>query len=231
MWVVWFCSVKLVFFVGSRVNPNLFSKRCQTWMRRSNPATPTSSVRLSISTGVLSDRYKCVKSIMNSGDLTIHRKAREYAAFLESTLRPDHALAVAKADEIRAEMDEYQNLQQRLLLLSASGSPSTTTEDATMFVDLGFGVLSCEAVIVPTPSNKKNENGTVDSSTTIFVHVGMGFHVELTPDEAQKAIRRRLEYLQAVYKARQAAADAIKKHILSTEEILDELARLNRISY
>lgn len=168
---------------------------------------------------------------MNSGDLTIHRKAREYAAFLESTLRPDHALAVAKADEVLSEMDEYRKLQQQLLPSSASGSPSTTTEDATMFVDLGFGVLSCEAVIVPTTSNKKNEDGMVDSASTIFVHVGMGFHVELTPDEAQKAIRRRLKYLQGVYKARQAAADAIKKHIHSTEQILDELARLNRISY
>lgn len=134
------------------------------------------------------------------------QKIQEYVTFLESTLRPDYDRARALADQVRIEIKDYHLLQQQL---KQRDLPIT-------HVDLGFGVLHCEVASSDRDS--------------IFVHMGMGFHVDLSFDEADEAINRRLEYLDGRLKARQARADTIRDHILSTEEILSKLSRLRRTS-
>jgi hypothetical protein len=186
--------------------------------------------------------------------MMIHRKVEECTAFLKSTLRPDYQRACGEADAVRTELDDYRQLQQQLwreeLQEEKEDEPSkNATADSTCnnnisshnnssLVDLGFGVLSCEAVVVPTPNiiNKnddddQNQQQPPSEARSIFVHVGMGFHVELCHEEAQRAIQRRLQHLHGVWQTRQAAADAIRDHIVSTEQILDELSRLKNISY
>jgi hypothetical protein len=188
--------------------------------------------------------------------MMIHRKVEECTAFLKSTLRPDYQRACGEADAVRTELDDYRQLQQQLwqeeqqvveenekdepkhnATADSTGNNNISSNNKSSLVDLGFGVLSCEAVVVPTP-NIINKNDDDDQNQhqqsearSIFVHVGMGFHAELCHDEAQQAIQRRLQYLHGVWKTRQAAADAIRDHIVATEQILDELSRLKNISY
>jgi Prefoldin subunit len=194
--------------------------------------------------------------------MMIHRKVEECTAFLKSTLRPDYQRACVQADAVRTELDDYRQLQQQLWreeqqvdqekeeepTKNATADPTRTnisSKNSSSLVDLGFGVLSCEAVVVVVPpppninvknNNKKNDDDQnqqqqPNEARSIFVHVGMGFHVELRHEEAQQAIQRRLQHLHGVWQTRQTAADAIRDHIVSTEQILDELSRLKNISF
>lgn len=136
----------------------------------------------------------------------VSQRVQEYVAFLESTLRPDHDKARALAEQVRTEINDYQLLQQQIKHRNLPTAP----------VDLGFGVLNCEVAARQCDS--------------ILVHVGMGFHVDLTFDEADIAIEQRLKYLNDRLKTRQSRADTIRDHITSTEEILSKLSRLSTLA-
>ena len=78
-------------------------------------------------------------------------------------------------------------------------------------VDLGHGTLFCNAV------------GELD---TIYVHVGMGFHVEMTVTEAIAFVKKRLSFLETnVLKRKEAQVREITDHIVTASAILDELTQ------
>lgn len=141
---------------------------------------------------------------MSAEDIT--EKIEEYAKFVSKKLRPELSLAESSRDETRKEMKEYQELSDKLKAFQKEG----TSELKTM-VDLGHGAIHCNAI------------GNLDK---IYLHVGMGFHVEMTIPEAIGFIDKRLDFLQkSVLKGKEAKVKEITDHIMEAATILDELNR------
>jgi prefoldin subunit 5 len=67
----------------------------------------------------------------------------------------------------------------------------------------------------------------VDTTTkTIFVHIGMGFHIEYTWDEALRYVQKQIDYLNhVVLPHRMTKSKTVLTHIQSSERILDELSK------
>lgn len=130
---------------------------------------------------------------------TVQAKIDEYRSFLDQTLRPEMALAQSAKQVVDEEIQAYEDLQHRLPTL-----PSTLT------VDLGWNKAYCEALI--------------DSDSKIFVDVGMGFHVELTAEEAADFCAQRLQFLQRKLADRKEKLRKVEEHVSTAEDILDHLA-------
>jgi|EP00979_Chaetoceros_neogracilis_P018747 prefoldin alpha subunit len=134
----------------------------------------------------------------------LREKLNEYINFIDHTLHPQLKVAISQREETESEMREYQELQHNLELFKDG-----KMKDVTM-VDLGHKLMYCQAKI--TDCNH------------VFVSIGMGFHAELTIDEALVYIKRRMNFLnreklsKRVDKARDIAA-----HMEKSLEILDSL--------
>lgn len=143
----------------------------------------------------------------------IQRKLDEYSVFLRNVLRPDHEALSRLEQETRNEIAEYEDLQTRLNdLQSGSGSGSDDARGCVVdVVDLGHQKVFCRA--------------TIDDTSRVFVHVGMGFHAELTVPEALVYVQKRIEFLsRTVLPHRVAKSRTVLAHVQSTEQILDELS-------
>jgi len=133
----------------------------------------------------------------------IRQKLEEYSSFLREVLRPDSEALSAAENEARMEIEEYKELRERLT--------DWNSVDPHL-VDLGSNKVQCRA--------------TVDDSSTIFVNVGMGFHVELTVDEALAYVDKRIHFLSSqVLKHRSEKSRQVQEHIQSSTMILEELSR------
>ncbi len=139
----------------------------------------------------------------------ISEKVNEYSKFVADVLRPDLGACLRAVDAARREAGEYRELVASLadLRRDAGGSLSSLRP----LVDLGHGKVYCEAI--------------VEHAATLFVHVGMGFHAELTIDEAITFVGKRLEYLDGVMGHHQDKARLVKDHVAFCEAILDQLRR------
>jgi len=166
--------------------------------------------------------------VNNAGTLEeMSDKRDEYTTFIERTLRPQLQIAVSNREETESEIEEYQALrsnlttllkkqqqqqQQQQQLEHENHDDSTKKNELESLVDLGHGIAYCRA-IVPDPS-------------TVFVHVGMGFHVEFSLDEAVRFIDRRVSYLKD-----DVLADLVKKattvgnHLRGVLDIMETLDR------
>lgn len=144
-----------------------------------------------------------------------HAKLMEYRNFADNVLRPQLLQAKASKQSIQQEIDEYRELLEQLQHKPCGGVGGGGEKDNENLiqVDLGHGKVFCEA---------KTEH--VDT-TTIFIHVGMGFHVELTIVEGISFIRKRLHYLDQVLKHRDSKVKRIEEHVASSEYILNELSK------
>jgi prefoldin alpha subunit len=134
----------------------------------------------------------------------LREKLNEYINFIDHTLHPQLKVAISQREETESEMREYQELQHNLELFKDG-----KMKDVTM-VDLGHKLMYCQAKITDCKH--------------VFVSIGMGFHAELTIDEALVYIKRRMNFLnreklsKRVDKARDIAA-----HMEKSLEILDSL--------
>lgn len=141
---------------------------------------------------------------MSSEDIV--EKMEEYSQFVTQKLRPELERAEKSRDETRREMKEYDDLFQRL-----TGFKKEAIKEINTVVDLGHGTLFC------------NARGELDS---IYVHVGMGFHVQMTIAEAIPFVKRRLTFLETnVLKRKEAQVREITDHIVTASTILDELTQ------
>lgn len=132
----------------------------------------------------------------------IKQKLEEYSTFLRNVLRPDFDVLSAAEKETRMEIEEYKQLLMRLENLAII---------KPHLVDLGFNKVQCQA--------------TVDDSSKVFVHVGMGFHVELTMEEALAYVQKRIHFLSSqVLKHRSEKTRRVQEHIQSSTLILDQLS-------
>ena len=76
-------------------------------------------------------------------------------------------------------------------------------------VDLGHEVIYCKAVI--------------DEPSKIYVHTGMGFHVEMTIDEATAFVGKRIRLLRQSLELKTQKATTIAVHIEETILVLQQL--------
>lgn len=134
----------------------------------------------------------------------IQSKVEEYSKFVDEVLRPDLIALEAAELETEHEIRDYSNLRRDLqdlrITKTASFNPS---------VDLGHQVVFCE--------------GSVDDTSKLFVHVGMGFHAELTLDEAASFCEKRSAFLREVLSYRREKTQTVRTHLDSSLLILDEL--------
>jgi len=137
----------------------------------------------------------------------IQQKVDEYATFLRNVLRPDFDLLSNDVDATKQEIAEYEDLVDRLEKMQKKQS---TMDDKEERVDLGHQKVFCRA--------------TIDDPGHVYVHVGKGFHVELTIPEALEYIEKRVRLLSGdVLPYREAKVQKILAHIRSSEMILDQL--------
>jgi prefoldin alpha subunit len=137
----------------------------------------------------------------------IEHKISEYSNFVENVLRPELKVVEAARNQARATVAEYQELKKRLLAMQQD--PHKEAEDV---VDLGYKTVFCRAV--------------AEDPNTIFVHVGMGFHVEFQIPEAIAFVEKRIKFLQdEILSGKEQKTVEVEDHMQSAQMILDELQR------
>jgi prefoldin subunit 5 len=138
----------------------------------------------------------------------IQQKIETYSTFVENTLRPDLDHTSKAVKETELEVREYQELRTQLQELQQSAENGKELEPK--LVDLGHKKVFCQA--------------TVNDTSTVFVHVGMGFHAELLVPEALVFVEKRIRFLEAQVLSRRVSRNKqVEQHILSSEAILDQL--------
>ena len=152
----------------------------------------------------------------------IKQKLDEYSVFLRDVLRPDHEALLRLEQETRNEIAEYEDLRTRLNDLQSGGVDAVDGVD----VDARNGVAAAANVVVDLGHQKVFSRATIDDTSRVFVHVGMGFHVELTvAEEALVYVQKRIAFLtRTVLPHRAAKSKAVLAHVQSTELILDQLS-------
>lgn len=141
----------------------------------------------------------------------IRQKVEEYATFLRTVLRPDHDALLLAVNDTKREIAEYEELKERLETLQQSKDGNFSSVLDTERVDLGYEKVFCRAKL--------------DNAEHIYVHVGKGFHVELTIPEALDYLNKRIRFLsREVLPYRESKVQKVLSHIQSSEIILDQLS-------
>lgn len=155
----------------------------------------------------------------------MRQQMKEYSDFVKNVLKPELEQATAADDDVRQEIEDYQELRRGLQKLVPREGGQQTDEEATdsprlldelETVDLGHRKVYCRAKV------ERADEGF--EGLTVFVHVGMGFHVELLIPEALIAVERRLAHLQQLHANRKQKTKQTREHLQSSEMILDELS-------
>jgi hypothetical protein len=153
--------------------------------------------------------------------IDLRRQIVEYGNFVDRTLRPQLQAAVEAREEMEAEISEYLRLRNelRLLLVERADDPATKkksdpsgnkTSPMRAVIDISHAAVYCD-VVVPNPR-------------TIYVDVGLGFHVEMTLVEAISFIDRRVDHLEKnVLKNRLEVAATVARDVENALELLEEL--------
>jgi hypothetical protein len=153
----------------------------------------------------------------------LRRQISEYGTFVERTLRPQLQTAVEDREETEGEISDYLLLRDellRLLLLpvadattGGNGNEAASSSSSPVIravIDISHASVYCD-VVVPNPR-------------TIYVDVGLGFHVEMTPTEAVSFVDRRVEYLEKnVLRHRLEVASTVARDVENALELLEEL--------
>jgi prefoldin alpha subunit len=134
-----------------------------------------------------------------------------YLRFVETILKPKLEKAEIAANIVREEITNYEEL---VTLMKATKTTAINDDESesnsNIMVDIGHKTIYC--------------NATVKDLNKIFVHVGMGFHVELTTTEASEFATKRIIFLRATpLKEKEVEIIEIKDHIQSATIILDQL--------
>lgn len=158
------------------------------------------------------NRHNMNDDSVNITDLEL--KFGEYAKFVRDVLRPDYQVCLNLEQEIQNEIRDYVDLCSRITKELLPKDYNDDTNPLILNVDLGHDKVSCRAKVEATSGD-----------TVIFVHVGMGFHVEYQWEEAVRYISKRIDYLQNIkLPHRQAKSKHFFAHLQSSERILDELS-------
>lgn len=135
----------------------------------------------------------------------IRSRIDEYSSFISSTLRPQLEAAVKAREEVELDIKEYEALQAKLANIEEKKGQSVKDR----VVDLGHELIYCKAAI--------------DNPSRIYVHAGMGFHVEMTIDEARTFVGKRIALLKQSLELKTHKATTIAVHIEETILVLQQL--------
>jgi Prefoldin subunit len=147
----------------------------------------------------------------------LRQRIEECSRFIETVVRKDWEAADRDAQKVEDECEEYGDLKARLAgLQQQQPGPIADTDASTQaapavtpVVNLGHNRLFCRA--------------RVPDASFAYVHVGMGFHVQLTIPEALEFADRRLDHLNTVRARRRDKEARVRTHLRQSEAILDEL--------
>ena len=143
---------------------------------------------------------------MSSKD-EIHQKMSEYSSFIHDVLRPELDAAKKRSHKVKTEIQEYTDLKEQLEILRRE-----RPECFESIVDLGYKTVYCRAV------SKEPRK--------VFVHVGLGFQIELSITEALAFLNKRVSFLERdVLSEKEKKVTEVKDHIASAGLILDQLER------
>jgi prefoldin subunit 5 len=138
-------------------------------------------------------------------------KLKEYSTFIDRKLHPELKKRVDAREQVEEEIADYRDLSTKLKALDQQDGDSPLEA----MVDLGHDTVYCRGV---ASAESKQQ-------LMMHVHVGMGFHVELTIPEALAFSEKRIRFLEQILKKRVEASTMVARHIESSLLILEELAR------
>lgn len=145
------------------------------------------------------------KEQMEDPRAEIDRKIAQYSAFIKNKLHPELQHANDRVIETKVEVEDYEELYRQLV--NERASSTTTTR-----VDLGHGKVLCKV--------------TIDDPNTIFVNVGMGFHIELDTGQAINFVSKRIQFLRSNSLSRRTEKlQEVSRHLEEAELIISELSR------
>ena len=144
----------------------------------------------------------------------------EYSNFINRTLRPQLQKAVDEREETEAEISEFLQLQTKLKLLverdtrkkmeSTNNNNNNTLFPIDTIVDICHGAVYC--------------NATIPNPRTIYIDIGLGFHVEMTLHEAIIYINKRVDHIEKnVLKYRVKVATTVAKDVENAIKLMEEL--------
>jgi len=110
----------------------------------------------------------------------LRSKCEEYKEFVEKTLQPQFRIAISLKEETESEIKEYNELKANLVIIELK--QLNEKKELESLVDLGHNQCFARAI--------------VDNPNKVFVHVGLGFHVEFKLEEAIRFIDKRLIHLR-----------------------------------
>lgn len=143
----------------------------------------------------------------------------EYSNFINRTLRPQLQKAVDEREETDAEISEFLQLQTKLKLLverdnrmkmESKNNNNTLFPIDNLVVDICHGAVYC--------------NATISNPRTIYIDVGLGFHVEMTLHEAILYIDKRVNHIEKnLLKHRVKVAATVAKDVENAIKLMGEL--------
>lgn len=149
------------------------------------------------------------------------KKMQEYVEFVRTRLKPDFERCQLDKQNVQREINDYRALQTQLTQLvekstASDGDKHSEGKEEEILVDLAHETVFCNAVV------DKPADGDDDH---VYVHVGMGFHAELTYSEALAFVERRISLLENdKLKQRNAECQKVLDHLESSQLCLDQLA-------
>jgi prefoldin subunit 5 len=136
----------------------------------------------------------------------IEEKIDECKRFLD-VLHAQLLHEVSREKDIQEEINAYSDLGFRL----QEASSDKLLEPLAELCDLGHQKVFCRA--------------TIPDVSFVFVHVGMGFHIELSRSEAIAFAANRVALLRGDFlRRRSIQTDKVRQHIRASEMIMDGLA-------
>ncbi|KAK6931282.1 Prefoldin alpha-like [Dillenia turbinata] len=139
-------------------------------------------------------------------DSKIHEKVKQYEGFIDGRLKPDLVKAIAERDKVFEQQKIFSDLRKNIQNLEKHSVTSLTT-----LVNLGSEVYM---------------QAEVPDTRTIFVDIGLGFHVEFTWSEAINYIKLREEKLARQIEEYTQLIASVKAHIKMVCEGIRELLHL-----
>ena len=151
-----------------------------------------------------------MSSVQEIKQKQISEKVFKYETFLNDRLKPDLKAVLEERDEVYTETAEFLALRNTISAIrSAELDPSQPLKTK---VDLGCNFY-CRA--------------NVEDPSKIFVEIGLGFYLELTLDEAEKFVDKKVSVLEEKSRQPTEQSSKIKANIRLVLEGLRELQNIS----
>jgi prefoldin alpha subunit len=151
-----------------------------------------------------------MSSVQEIKQKNIGEKVVKYEAFLNDRLKPDLKAILEERDGVYSETAEFLALRNTISAIRSAGlDPSQPLKTK---VDLGCNFYCC---------------ANVEDPSKIFVEIGLGFYLELTLDEAEKFISKKVSALEDKSQQLTEQASKIKANIRLVLEGLRELQNIS----